>query len=148
VLAAGGVWFATRDGEKKPTEEAPSTSVSPARSPAPSVQAAASAAPPVVAAPAPAATTTRALAPAPAPVVAKTPAELYQDAQVLEGSNRRRALAIYEDAAAKGHGPSQKRLWELLRDTPGQELRATRYQNDAWKQGVPGVPEPKKPVTF
>lgn len=70
----------------------------------------------------------------------------YSKAQSLEVTNLRLALGAYKEAAQLGHGPSQKRLWELLKDTPGSESVASVYQIAAWNQKVPGVPEPKAPI--
>ena len=80
--------------------------------------------------------------------MAKTPAELFTQGQSLEASNRRLALASYRQAAQQSHGPAQKRLWELLKDTAGSESEAAKYQKEAWDPKVPGVPEPKGPVRF
>lgn len=77
-----------------------------------------------------------------APVVKASPAELYERGQKLESTSPRQAEAAYREAAQQGHGPSQKRMWELLSKT-GRESEAVRYQRDAWEQKVPGVPEPK-----
>ncbi len=82
------------------------------------------------------------------PVTAVYPVTDYLRGQSLEATNRRLALAAYRQAAEQGHGPSQRRLWQLLKDTPGNESVATVYQKEAWKQGVPGVPKPLSPVRF
>ena len=86
-------------------------------------------------------------APTPAPVAKATPAELFERGQRLEGTSQRQAEAAYRDAAQQGHGPSQKRMWELLSKS-GRESEAVRYQKEAWEQKVPGVPEPKGALRF
>lgn len=72
----------------------------------------------------------------------------YAKGETLEHVNRRLALGAYREAAQLGHGPSQKRMWELLKDTPGSESLATVYQSAAWSQKVPGVPQPLSPVRY
>lgn len=72
----------------------------------------------------------------------------YLQGQALEQVNRRLALGAYREAARQGYGPAQKRLWELLKDVPGNESLASVYQIAAWSQKVPGVPAPLSPLRF
>ena len=86
-------------------------------------------------------------APAPAPAPKATPAELFERGQRLEGTSLRQAESAYKEAADQGHGPSQKRLWELLLKS-GRDREAVGWQRKAWEQRVPGVPEPIAPIRF
>ena len=72
----------------------------------------------------------------------------YTRGKSLESVNRRLAMGAYREAAQQGHGPSQKRLWEMLKDTPGSESVATVYQMAAWNQHVPGVTQPLAPLRY
>lgn len=72
----------------------------------------------------------------------------YVQGQALEQVNRRLAIGAYREAARQGYGPAQKRLWELLKDVPGNESVASVYQIAAWSQKVPGVPAPLLPLRF
>ena len=85
--------------------------------------------------------------PAPAVAVKLTPSELYERGRSFEGTSPRRAEADFKEAAQQGHGPSQKRMWELL-SKAGRDSEAARYQKEAWDQKVPGVPEPKGAIRF
>lgn len=80
---------------------------------------------------------------APLATVKATPAELYERGKKLEARSPRLAEAAYRDAAQQGHGPSQKRMWELQSGS-GRAADAGRYQKDAWDQNVAGVPKPKE----
>lgn len=80
---------------------------------------------------------------APMATVRATPAELYERGKKLEARSPRLAEAAFRDAAQQGHGPSQKRMWQLLSGS-GRGADAGRYQQDAWDQKVPGIPKPKE----
>lgn len=89
-------------------------------------------------------------APAPAPPAApkgKSTDELYAEAQAKEGTSLFQAKIAYTEAARRGHGPSQKRLSEILR-REGNVTEATRWQAEAFKNKVPGVEEPRRPQDF
>ena len=86
-------------------------------------------------------------APAPAPAAKATTAELFERGQRLEGTSVRQAESAYKEAADQGHGPSQKRMWELLLKS-GRDREAVGWQRKAWDQRVPGVPEPIAPIRF
>ena len=117
--------------------------------PAPLPTPALTAAPVVVPTPAPVATPTPTPVAAPAPTPAakqKATDELFTEAAALEGSSMRRAKALYAEAGNRGHGPSQKRLWEIF--TREGSTEATTWQRRAFDSKVPGVPEPKKALSL
>ena len=73
----------------------------------------------------------------------ETDDERFKRAASLENVSPRLSIATYEKAANNGHGPSQKRLWEILtRD--GRLPEAAVWQRKAFANKVPGVPEPAK----
>ena len=116
--------------------------------------------PPPPPAPAPAPAPTPAPAPVPAPTPTPTPAppapeaakpkttdEIFAEAASLEGSSIRRAKAMYTELGNRGHGPSQKRLWEIF-TREGDTAQAATWQKRAFDNKVPGVPEPKKALSL
>ena len=162
------IWFGNGEVKLKgtaPVGHAPAPAPTPAPvpapvpTPAPAPAPTPAPAPAPVPAPAPTPTPAPAPAPTPAPVpvpvpppappatATKTPSEFFAQGQSLEGSSLNRAKIAYREAAKQGHGPSQKRLWQLLKDSPGDEAEASRNQRDAFNQREPQVPEPKKGPT-
>ena len=79
---------------------------------------------------------------APTAPKSKTNDELFTEAAALEKTSMRRAIATYEIAANKGHGPSQKRLWQIL-PGEGRPQDAAMWQRKAFENKVEGVQEPK-----
>ena len=155
-------WAPERPGQT-PAQTPPTPAPAPAAVPAPVPSPVVAPPPPVVPAPAPvpvpspvpptpapereAPRSPPAPTPAPAVAVKLTPSELYERGRSLEGTSLRRAEADFKEAAQQGHGPSQKRMWELLSKS-GRDSEAARYQKEAWDQRVPGVPEPKGAMRF
>lgn len=54
---------------------------------------------------------------------------------------------MYTELGNRGHGPSQKRLWEIF-TREGDTAQAATWQKRAFDNKVPGVPEPKKALSL
>ena len=70
----------------------------------------------------------------------KTAEELFAEGEAAASS--RSAKAVFREAAEKfGHGPSQKRLWEIFK-AENNPTEAVKWQRLAFQNKVAGVPEP------
>ncbi len=70
----------------------------------------------------------------------KTAEELFAEGEAAASS--RSAKAVFREAAEKfGHGPSQKRLWEIFK-AENNPTEAVKWQRLAFQNMVAGVPEP------
>lgn len=76
----------------------------------------------------------------------KTPDEFYSDGEkAMQAGNVPAAKRAFALAGDKGHGPSQKRMWEI-ESKAGNPTEAVRWQRKAFDSNVQGVPEPAKAI--
>jgi hypothetical protein len=81
----------------------------------------------------------------PAGPAKKSNDELFAEGASLEATSMRRAKLVYTEAANAGHGPSQKRLYEIFK-AENNAGEALKWQKRAFDNKVPGVPKPEEAV--